>query len=284
MQKQMEGRTVHAWANTFMKTLEKPMRIPSPRTLSLTAKRERQLVTAYRSTSKRLILLDYDGVLSPLSGNYKKAAPSPVILKTLAKLAAEPQNEVIIVSGRSQDNLDEWFDDTPVNLVAEHGAFIKDTSGKWHRTRHKSTSWKRLIRPIMEKYAMRTPGAVIEEKANSLVWHYRQSPPYEAQKYTVVLRRVLQSIVRDYDLAVYSGNKILEVKDPSVSKAETVQRWLKRSHDFVLAIGDDYTDEDMFAALPERAYSIKVGRGRTHALYRVKTSVDVQKLLQRLAR
>ncbi|HET7320429.1 MAG TPA: bifunctional alpha,alpha-trehalose-phosphate synthase (UDP-forming)/trehalose-phosphatase [Candidatus Saccharimonadales bacterium] len=284
MQKQMEGRTVHAWAGTFMKTLEKPIRMPSPRTLSLNAKRENQLVAAYRSTNKRLILLDYDGVLVPLAWNFKKAAPAPSTLKVLTKLASDPANEVVVVSGRTQQNLDEWFDDIPVNLVAEHGAFIKDPEGKWHRTRHKSTAWKRLIRPIMEKYAMRTPGAAIEEKANSLVWHYRQSPPYEAQKYTVILRRVLQSIVRDYDLAVYSGNKILEVKDPSVSKAETVQRWLKRSHDFVLAIGDDYTDEDMFAALPDRAYSIKVGRGRTHALYRLKTSADVQKLLQRLAR
>jgi len=284
MQKQVEGRTVHTWANTFMGALEKPIHVASPRTLSLSTARERQLVAAYRSTNKRLILLDYDGVLSPLTSNYKKAAPSPTVLKTLTRLAADKQNEVVIVSGRDQANLDEWFDNTPVNLVAEHGAFIKDTDGNWHRTRHNSTAWKRLIRPIMEKYAMRTPGAVIEEKANSLVWHYRQSPPYEAQKYTVVLRRVLQSVVRDYGLAVYSGNKILEVKDPLVSKAETVQRWLKRSHDFVLAIGDDYTDEDMFAALPGRAYSIKVGRGRTHAQYRLKTSADVQKLLQKLAR
>lgn len=281
---QVEGRNVHTWANSFVKTLEKPMYIQGAITHSLNKNRTRELSARYRSANKRLLLLDYDGVLVPLTQNYKKAVPPKNVLTTLTKLANDPANEIVVVSGRSQDNLQDWFDDIPVNLVAEHGAFIKDTDGKWHRTRSHSTAWKRLIRPIMEKYALRTPGAVIEEKSHSLVWHYRQSPPYEAQKYTVVLRRVLQSIVRDYGLAVYSGNKILEVKDPSVSKAETVQRWLKRSHDFVLTIGDDYTDEDMFAALPDMAYSIKVGRGRTHAKYRIKNSSEVQKLLLKLTR
>jgi trehalose 6-phosphate synthase/phosphatase len=281
---QIEGRSVHTWANSFVKALEKPIYIQSALTHSLSKHRERELVARYRGANKRLLLLDYDGVLVPLTQNYKKAAPPKSVRTTLTKLAADPANEIVVVSGRSQDNLQEWFDGIPVNLVAEHGAFIKDTDGKWHRTRSHSTAWKRLIRPIMEKYALRTPNAVIEEKSHSLVWHYRQSPPYEAQKYTVVLRRVLRSIVHDYGLAVYSGNKILEVKDPAVSKAETVQRWLKRSHDFVLTIGDDYTDEDMFAALPSMAYSIKVGRGRTHAKYRVKNSPEVQKLLQKLVR
>lgn len=284
MKAQMAGRTVHTWAGNFIKTLERPITVPSARTRSLNADRLRELAGAYRESSRRLLLLDYDGVLAPLSSNYKKAAPSVAVLNLLAKLAGDDMNEVVIVSGRSRENLDEWFDGVAINLVAEHGAFIKDTAGTWHKTRSRSGSWKRLIRPVMEKYAMRTPGAVVEEKANSLVWHYRQSPPYEAQRYTVVLRRVLQSIVRDYDLAVYSGNKILEVKDPSVSKAETVQRWLKHSHDFVMAIGDDYTDEDMFAALPPAAYTIKVGRGRTHAQYRLRSAEEVKALLQRLTK
>ncbi|HSX36885.1 MAG TPA: trehalose-phosphatase, partial [Patescibacteria group bacterium] len=85
-------------------------------------------------------------------------------------------------------------------------------------------------------------------------------------------------------LAVYSGNKILEVKDPRITKAETVQRWLKRSHDFVLAMGDDYTDEDMFAELPAEAHTVKVGRGRTQAKYRLKSAADVQEFLRKLAK
>ena len=284
LKRQLEGRTVHTWANAFMKTLETPMHVTPSRTLSLNISRERQLTSAYHSANKRLVLLDYDGVLSPFYSKPREAKPSESVLKLLHQLSSDSRNEVVIVSGRSKENLEEWLGDLPLNLVAEHGAYIKDPDGTWHKTRNRSGSWKRLIRPIMEKYAMRTPGATIEEKTNSLVWHYRNSPPYEAQKYTVVLRRVLQSIVRDYDLAVYSGNKILEVKDPAISKAETVKRWLKHSHDFVLAIGDDYTDEDMFAALPSRAFSIKVGRGRTHAQYRLKSAADVKRLLQKLAR
>lgn len=283
LKRQLEGRTVHHWASTFIKTLEKRP-LHAARTLSLTAPRQRQLVRAYHAAGKRLLLLDYDGVLSPFYDKPRDARPAESMLKLLQKLCAAGENEVVVVSGRTRETLDEWLGGLPLNLVAEHGAYVKDTAGTWHRTRHNSTSWKQLIRPIMEKYALRTPNALIEEKANSLVWHYRKSPPYEAQKYTVVLRRVLQSVVRDYGLAVYSGNKILEVKDPHVSKAETAKRWLKRSHDFVLAIGDDYTDEDMFAALPPPAYTIKVGRGRTHAQYRLKSVADVKSLLQKLAK
>ncbi|HET9173982.1 MAG TPA: bifunctional alpha,alpha-trehalose-phosphate synthase (UDP-forming)/trehalose-phosphatase [Candidatus Saccharimonadales bacterium] len=285
MQKQLEGRTVHTWANAFLKALERPTYTSTiHRTQTLTPDRQKALVASYRQASSRLLLLDYDGVLVALATHYKQAAPSKGVVQTIKKLAADPANEVVIVSGRTRTNLDDWFDSIPVNLVAEHGAFTKDVRGTWHKTRGHSTAWKERIRPIMEKYARRTPGAVIEEKSNSLVWHYRQSPPYEAQKYTVILRRVLQTIVRDYDLAVYSGNKILEVKDPSTSKAETVQRWMKHPHDFILTIGDDYTDEDMFAALPDSAYTIKVGRGRTHAKYRLKSSSEVQALLKRLVK
>lgn len=284
MQKQLKGHTVHTWAGAFIKALERPIYMQPARTRTLDARQQRELARAYHLAKKRLILLDYDGVLVPLAANYKRAAPPKNIMNTLKKLARDKANEVVVVSGRSQANLETWFAGTPFNLVAEHGAFIKDAGGSWHKTRSHSTAWKQLIRPIMEKYARRTPGAVIEEKANSLVWHYRQSPPYEAQKYTVILRRVLQSVVRDYGLAVYSGNKILEVKDPSVSKAETVRRWLKHSHDFILAIGDDYTDEDMFAALPSKAYTVKVGRGRTYAQHRLKSSSEVHELLKRLAK
>jgi trehalose 6-phosphate synthase/phosphatase len=80
------------------------------------------------------------------------------------------------------------------------------------------------------------------------------------------------------------GNKILEIKNPNISKGQAAQDWLKRDYDFVLSFGDDKTDEELFAVLPETAYSIKVGRGRTRAQYRLGNYREVRKLLQRLAR
>lgn len=284
MQRQLAGHTVHTWASSFMKTLEKPISVSASRTLALNPQRLKHLLATYRTANKCLILLDYDGVLSPFFSQPRLAKPSPEILTLLQQLCSLPKNEVVIVSGRSLEDLKLWFGDLPIGLVAEHGAVFQDKSGQWHKPRHNTTSWKKLVRPIMEKYAMRTPKSIIEDKPNSLVWHYRQSPPYEAQKYMVILRRVLKSVVREYGLAVYNGNKILEVKDPMISKAETVQRWLKRSHDFILAIGDDYTDEDMFAVLPKTAYTIKVGRGRTQANYRLKSPVEVRSLLKQLVK
>jgi trehalose 6-phosphate synthase/phosphatase len=50
-----------------------------------------------------------------------------------------------------------------------------------------------------------------------------------------------------------------------------------------LAIGDDFTDEELFAVVPESAFSIKVGRGRTKAKYRLVGYQDVRNLLKKLA-
>jgi trehalose 6-phosphate synthase/phosphatase len=78
------------------------------------------------------------------------------------------------------------------------------------------------------------------------------------------------------------GNKVLEIKNPRVTKAEAARRWLQRNYDFVLAIGDDVTDEALFGILPPSAYSVKVGRGRTQAQYRLPSSKEVVDLLRKL--
>ena len=83
---------------------------------------------------------------------------------------------------------------------------------------------------------------------------------------------------------MYTGNMILEIKSPDANKGAVTKRWLDDKHDFILAIGDDYTDEDIFAALPNDAYTVKVGRGKTLARYRVNSVDEVYKVLEKLAK
>jgi trehalose 6-phosphate synthase/phosphatase len=59
---------------------------------------------------------------------------------------------------------------------------------------------------------------------------------------------------------------------------------LNGPYDFIMAIGDDLTDEDSFLALPAPAYTIKVGRGRTKARYRLMSVSAVLELLKSLTR
>ena len=77
----------------------------------------------------------------------------------------------------------------------------------------------------------------------------------------------------------------MEIKNLGISKGRAAKFWLKgRKWDFLLAAGDDYTDEEMFEALPDGAYSIKVGINISKAMYRVDTPDEFRSLLKELTR
>ncbi len=283
MQAQLARNTVHHWAGSFVNALQQPVPGSRPRIRTMKGAVEASLVDAYQSSQKRLLLLDYDGSLVPFNENYRAAQPAKSTVRLLKKLSYDPRNEVVIVSGRDSQDLEGWLGHLPIGLIAEHGAMIrKNGSATWQTIEHVNTQWKQVLLPILEKYAALTPGASVETKQHSLVWHYRSAQPYYAQKYAVVIKRALKPFLKTYGLQLFHGNKILEVKNPSINKGAGIQRWLKRPHDFVLCIGDDFTDEDMFAALPPDSFGIKVGRGRTKATYRLASAEQVTALLKQL--
>jgi trehalose 6-phosphate synthase/phosphatase len=144
--------------------------------------------------------------------------------------------------------------------------------------------WKQAIRPIVELYRDRTPGSLVEEKDFSLVWHYRQSDPTLAAVRMQELRGALASLTENIDVGLFEGNKIIEVRRYGISKGRAAQSLIaSEPWDFLFAVGDDYTDEEMFAALPESAYSIKVGQGVSKARFNIDTVHDVRTLVRRLA-
>ncbi|MGH7195879.1 MAG: bifunctional alpha,alpha-trehalose-phosphate synthase (UDP-forming)/trehalose-phosphatase [Candidatus Saccharimonadales bacterium] len=286
MQRHIAASPVQDWAGTFMKSLKKTATTPvkARTTRTLNSGIQKKLLEKYSSSAKRLLLLDYDGVLAPFVNNPDDAKPSKSIIKIIEKLAGDKVNNLVIISGRSAQDLDSWFGDLPINLGAEHGALIKTKGQKTWQTSHKlPKNWQANILPILQKYAVATPGAFVEQKTSSLVWHFRQASPYYAQKNLVILKKVLIPIVKPLGLKIYSGNKILEIKHPAVNKGAVAWQWLKTKPDFILALGDDYTDEDTFVALPKNAWSVKVGRGRTRANYRLSSTTAVEALLKKLA-
>jgi trehalose 6-phosphate synthase/phosphatase len=285
MQRQLSVNTVQEWASDFVTALQQPVPLPGPRLIVRTVRGrlEASLVNDFRQAKKRLLLLDYDGSLVPFAENYKTAGPAKSLLELLETLSADKNTDVVLVSGREAHDLERWFGHMPISLIAEHGATVKKAGNKsWRVIEKVDNEWKVLLRPVLEKYATLTPGAKVEVKPHSLVWHYRTASPYHAQKYAVIIKRVLRPTLKKYGLEVLQGNKVLEIKNPKVGKGMAVRGWLKRNYPFVLAIGDDVTDEDIFAILPPSAYSIKVGRGRTQALYRLPAPKDVVKLLRKL--
>lgn len=286
MQRQLSTHTVQDWAHNFVSTLQKPVpNTPNIRTWTLRERQRKILKNDFAESRKRLLLLDYDGSLVPFTEHYEDTAPPATLIKLLEDLASNPLNDVVMISGRKAHDLEKWFGDLPISLVAEHGAALKKAGNKtWQKLEKDNSDWQNILRPVLEKYARLTPKARVEVKPHTLVWHYRASPPYYAQKYAVTIKRVLKPFLKRNGLEIMQGNKILEIKNPAISKGKAAQKWLNRYYDFILAIGDDLTDEELFEAVPITAYSIKVGRGRTAARFRVASYREIRSLLRSLAK
>jgi trehalose 6-phosphate synthase/phosphatase len=135
----------------------------------------------------------------------------------------------------------------------------------------------------LQLYVDRLPGALLEEKEFSLAWHYRRADPEQAAIRASELRDDLSDYTRNIDVQVLEGNKVLEVRNTGVTKGTAATEWLSTLQaDFVLAIGDDWTDEDLFRALPETACSVRVGMAQTAARYHLANPAAVRRLLREL--
>lgn len=283
MKARVAAYDVRHWAEDFLAELAVSDRaLPTPR--PMTEAERTALVAAYRAAERRLLLLDYDGTLVPLAPTPDKARPDREVIEVLARLAADARNEVVVVSGRDRDTLTAWLGGLDVALVAEHGAWIRPRDGVWQPTLHRDGSWKERVRPILNRYVHRTPGSWVEEKEFSLVWHFRRAEPSAWRLRAPELKHVLVNLTAHLDLQVLEGDYVVEVKAGSYHKGQAVSRWLDREWDFILAAGDDRTDEDMFAALPPHAYSIKVGTGPTRARFRLGGPMELRELLAELGK
>jgi trehalose 6-phosphate synthase/phosphatase len=285
MQKHLAKFTADKWAKSFLDTLQRSYVVPSiHRTYTLNAGREKELLRSYAASSNRLFLLDYDGVLQSFSKHPADATPDKRVIRLLARLSEDPKNMVIIVSGRDRIDLAGWFGKLPVALAAEHGALFRRKGGKhWHVTSSSDPKWKEDVLAILTLYTDRTPGSFIEKKEWAMAWHYRNASPFYSQKNLVTIKRLLKPLLRAYGLVTKDGHKVIEVVPEDVNKARIAQEWLIHDHDFVLAVGDDATDEDMFTAIPPNSgYSIKIGPGRTSAKYRLPNVASVHSFLAKL--
>jgi trehalose 6-phosphate synthase/phosphatase len=285
----MQGRisryTVSRWTDDFLQSLSDVK--TSQEVLSvqrLTRQAEEHLAEKYISSAKRLFLLDYDGTLIGFADRPEKAGPDEKLEILLSNLSKDSKNEVVIISGRDKTTLERWFSRFNISLIAEHGAWLKPNGDKkWHQIEPLRDDWKDNIRPLLELYADRTPRSFVEEKDFCLVWHYRRSDPALANIRSQELRAALTDLTANLNIGVFEGHKILEVKNIGVSKGRAAQTWLaKDKWGFILAAGDDYTDDELFEILPPKAYSIKVGYGISKARFNVFTVDEFRAILNEL--
>ncbi|MCW3109037.1 MAG: bifunctional alpha,alpha-trehalose-phosphate synthase (UDP-forming)/trehalose-phosphatase, partial [Segetibacter sp.] len=249
----------------------------------LDANAVKKLTEDYHKAQKRCILLDYDGTLAALTRIPSEASPSKELLSFLEQLAADEKNEVVIISGRDADTLQKWLGHLALNFIAEHGSIIRYKNGEWELQSSVPTEWKDEIRPMLQSYVRRCAGSLMEEKQNTLSWHYRNTHPGLGFIRSRELLNNLLQLTTNSPVQVIDGNKVLEVRLTGMDKGMTALKVLdKFSPDFSLCIGDDTTDEDMFKALEARAYTIKVGGGSTAATYNLGTQAEVLPFLKKI--
>ena len=284
MQKRLRRYDVVQWANEFMDKLLSTKKLQREmEEKSLTYEMQRKLASDFQESDKALLLLDYDGTLVPFAPKPAEAMPGANLLRLLEKLTRNPRTEVVLISGRDKDTLEGWFGGLNVGLVAEHGVWIKEKGGGWETIETLTSEWKEEVYPILESWVDRTPGSFIEEKEFSLVWHYRKANPRLGELRARELMNNLSNTIANLNLQVLEGSKVVEVKNTGINKGRAALRWISREEwDFILALGDDWTDEDTFKVLPSTAWSIKVGFGASAARFSLSSPSKATSLLRKM--
>ncbi len=284
LRSKIERGDVHKWARSYLEALEE---VSLMYTKKATTLEPDELYKVWNTSKRRLLLLDYDGTLRPFTQKPEQAVPSAAIRSILQVFASDQSVLPVIISGRDRDTIGNWLGDIPLYIIAEHGFVMRRPHGdSWEPLlTNVDVSWKQNVRKLLQEYIDQTPGTLIEEKEASLVWHYRGAEQENAMTQAKELVHHVTEFFQAYPIEVLHGNKHIEIRVKGLHKglAYRVLTELEEPFDCIVAMGDDRTDEDMFASLPDAAWTIKVGEQLTKARYRVQDTDAVEQLLSLLS-
>ncbi len=286
LQKRLLIYNEERWANDFIKGLLEVKQLQeSSYTRKVTSRVINTLVEKYKTAKKRIIFLDYDGTLTGFHKDPQMAMPDKELYSIMKNLTSSKNNTIVVISGRDKETLSKWFDryDNQLAFIAEHGVWNKNPGAEWSTNNHIEKDWMEIIEPVLQNFVDRTPRAFVEYKNYSLVWHYRDADPDMGQQRAWELKDDLKSYIANLNLEIMDGDKVIEIKNAGINKGiAAIGKIGDKKFDFILAIGDDWTDEYTFNSLPETAYTIKVGTKTTAANYYINDVQSVRELLKQL--
>ncbi|XP_074290127.1 putative alpha,alpha-trehalose-phosphate synthase [UDP-forming] 7 [Silene latifolia] len=315
--KYVSSHDVAFWARSFFQDLERTCRDhfrrrcwgiglgfgfrvvaldPNFRKLTIDA-----IVSAFSRSKSRAILLDYDGTMMPQTSINK--TPSREVMRIIHLLSEDPKNTVFIVSGRGRDSLGKWFSPcSEVGIAAEHGYFMRwSAESEWEICgQNCDFGWVQIAEPVMKLYTEATDGSYIETKESALVWHHRDADPGFGSCQAKEMLDHLESVLANEPVSVKSGQYIVEVKPQGVSKGLVAEKIFNRMEeigkqaDFVLCVGDDRSDEDMFEFIGgainngilssnTSVFACTVGQKPSKAKYYLDDTLEVMNMLDALA-
>jgi trehalose 6-phosphate phosphatase len=211
--------------------------------------------------SRTAILLDIDGTLLDLAQTPREVWVPPDLAINLHRLLQQTQGALALVSGRSLNDIDLIFAPEQFPAIGGHGAEMRLSLDREAVATHAPPMDQELKRRLAA-IAKLSPGILLEDKGYSLALHYRLAPHAEKAIYEAV--SVIRADLPNAPIEVLPGKCVCEIKHAGFTKASGVRELMLREpfkNRRPLFIGDDVTDETVFAIMPDYdGFAFSVGR------------------------
>ena len=201
--------------------------------------------------SRRLLMLDYDGTLSPFVAEREKAIPYPGIGEILENIIKNKLNTVVIISGRNAIEVKDLLGlKVPVEIWGGHGTERLLTSGRLIQVPISESS-KEIFHQVEEWAQREGLGSSIEEKHGSLAFHVRGMKKQRAKRLLKEATEFFKSVSTNSSLEVDPFDGGVELRTKGIDKGNVIKRLIRAfpSDGVFSYYGDDLTDEDAFSAL-----------------------------------
>lgn len=209
--------------------------------------------------NKALLILDYDGTLAPFSENPNKAYPYPGIPERIKLIMQTKNTKVVVISGRALQGLKALLGIDPLpELWGSHGGERLQPNSKKPIVKKLESEIKNLIEMAAVDGQTLAPGLYCEVKPLSVALHWRDRDPNIAQEQGLRVLERWKKAIFEQPLEIHEFDGGIELRPKGVNKGEAVKTLLKEiSPDTTIAyIGDDFTDEEAFDILKEKALKI----------------------------
>ena len=206
-------------------------------------------------------LLDIDGTLLDLAPTPGAVVVPPGLAEALSGLHMRTDGALALVSGRSLADIDRIFNPMLLPAVGGHGAEMRMSVDSEADAVHAPP----MDKDLKKRFAAIShldPRIIVEDKGYSIALHYRQAPNWERAIYDAVA--AIRADLPEAPIDVLPGKSVCEIKKSGISKATGVKELLKHEP-FAgrrpIFIGDDITDESVFAIMPDlKGVSFSVSR------------------------
>ncbi len=244
-----------------------------------------EILSRLAAASNFLVALDFDGTLSPLVPTPHEAQLLPITRGALIMLSQHPQLALAFISGRALSDIKTRIGWKGPIYAGNHGLEISGPGFYFVKT--EAEQQREALQQLSENLAIELrhiEGAEVEQKGLTTSIHHRRVAP---RKRDEVRRLVTHAVAEHEGFHLKNGNMVLEIWPRVDWHKGKALAWINtqignRSSN-VLYLGDDATDEDAFAALPE-GITAKVGAGQnTSAQFHLADPHEVQNFLLWLA-